>query len=408
MASIFNVLFGKRREKTRLNNKFIDAFTPQFSNDVKPENNAIFQAAVNTHAKHISKIRPIVAFKDRDAVKFSYLNRILQLEPNKTMNASAFYESIAKDYFLYNNAFIYLNRDYSLVDEPIIDMWVINPDRNSMQIYINPTTKDIYITFIIEGVTYAANSKDILVISRNADPNSLFGKYDKAIETTLRVINTNYEGIEQAIKISSYVRFLVSTSTPISDEIKKKRSQQFAKDFLENNKTGLIYTDSSQTITQIDSKTKYIDSDQMNYFKNDILNYLGISEKIMQANYTEDEWQAYYESSLEPFIIKFQSELERKIFTKREYAQGNRINVVSNRLQTASLQTRRAIAEAYMKLPVYVPNVVADLLYLPKSENGDKEFSNLNYVQTDNQNTYQLGEETSENGANERPTNEEI
>ena len=64
-----------------------------------------------------------------------------------------------------------------------------------------------------------------------------------------------------------------------------------------------------------------------------------------------------------------------------------------------------------MKLPVYIPNVVAELLYLPKSESGDKEFSSLNYVQTDKQNTYQVGEEekgVDNNGTNENEFGEEV
>lgn len=412
MASIFNALFGKNKKQEKsLNNKFVNAFTPQFSNDVKPENSAIFNSAVNVHAKHFSKIRPQVKFQDRDAVKFSYLNRLLQLEPNKTMNASTFYEGIARDYFLYNNAFIYIDRDYNTVGMPIKGFYLINPDRNAMQVYINEKTKDLLVTFVIESATYCASTNDIIILSRNVDPNSLFGKRDKSIETTLRVIKTNYEGIEQAIKISSYVRFLVSTTSPLKEDVRKERSKDFAKNFLEANETGLIFTDNSVNVTQIDSKAKLIDSEQMAYFKNEVLNYLGINEKIMQATYNENEWQAYYESSIEPLIIKFETELERKIFTQREYAQGNRIEILANRLQTASLATRRQIAEAYMKLPVYIPNVVAELLYLPKSESGDKEFSSLNYVQTDKQNTYQVGEEekgVDNNGTNENEFGEEI
>ena len=60
-----------------------------------------------------------------------------------------------------------------------------------------------------------------------------------------------------------------------------------------------------------------------------------------------------------------------------------------DRLQTASLATRNAIADRYLKLPIIVPNVICDLLLLPHMEGGDKPMASLNFVQANKQNEYQ-------------------
>ena len=160
-------------------------------------------------------------------------------------------------------------------------------------------------------------------------------------------------------------------------------------------------------MTKVESSGKWASSDEIKDLKNDIYEYQGITEEIIKGKYTENEWQSYYESTLEPFLIELQTELTFKLFTKEEICKGNNIRVISNRLQNASLETRLKIATAYMKLPVYKPNVITNLLYLPDLENGDKEYATLNFVNADKQDDYQGVDKTSndkedeEDGTNE-------
>lgn len=398
--NLLNFLFGRKekdsnKELTKKTN-LLNVFAPTFTNNIKKNFNARYVANVQAHAKNFSKIAPYVVYRDNEITqnRFKRLNKLLELEPNRIMSAPSFYERLAYDYFMTGNAFVWIEYDYSQNDIPVKNLWIIDPYESAMQTYVNPDTKEVYVQFMVDGMQYASNVKDMLILNREANPNSLFGKLDRSIDTTLRAIQTNYEGIEQAIKMSAYIRFIVKSVSPIKEDVKKARSEEFANTYLNgNNSTGLIYIDGAQEIQQVNSSAKFIEPEQMNFFYGEIDSYLGINQKIVQGSYTEDEWQSYYETSIEPLILKLQKEMERKLLTPKEYAQGNRILINSDRLQTASLKTRISLANAYMKLPVYIPNVVASLLFLPKSENGDKEFSNLNYVQTEKQNSYQLGEE---------------
>jgi hypothetical protein len=147
--------------------------------------------------------------------------------------------------------------------------------------------------------------------------------------------------------------------------------------------------DQAQQVTKVDSQAKYANATEMREFKADIYCYLNTNEKIIKAEYNEEGWQSYYETAIETFFIQLEAELTAKLFSSDEINRGNKIVIEANRLHSATLSTRKAIAEAYMKLPVYRPNVVCDLLYLPRLENGDKEYATLNYVQADKQNEYQ-------------------
>ena len=63
-----------------------------------------------------------------------------------------------------------------------------------------------------------------------------------------------------------------------------------------------------------------------------------------------------------------------------------------------------------------MPNVINDLLFVPRSEGGSEEYSFLNYVQTKDQTEYQVGyekkvktetEPAAEEGGNEDDSTEE-
>ena len=70
------------------------------------------------------------------------------------------------------------------------------------------------------------------------------------------------------------------------------------------------------------------------------MKYFGINEHIVLSNYTEDEWNAFYESILEPIGLQMSLEFSNKIFTPTEKRFGNEIIFESNRLQYASNKTK--------------------------------------------------------------------
>jgi hypothetical protein len=122
--------------------------------------------------------------------------------------------------------------------------------------------------------------------------------------------------------------------------------------------------------------------------KDAIYEHYGINKKILDASFNEDDWQSYYESSLEPLAMKIEAELTEKLLTEREREFGNEIRVDANRLQTASLKTRLQVAQTIQKSPVHRPNDVFNLLYMDPIEGGDKSFMFLNYSDMEMQKGY--------------------
>lgn len=405
--SILGFFLGKKKDMNTKVVNAVDIYSPVFSSRHDPELNTTFMSGVNAHARHFSKIRPKAYLKENLNKTKNHITNILSLQPNKLMTASKLYEIVANDYYTYNLAILFLEWDYDNYLEPLKAIWPVNLDQNSFEFRVNEKTGSPYIKFTIDGIERVAGIDDLIILSRNANSRAIFGKQNKAIDGTLKMIQTNYEGLDQAIRMSNFIRFIVQTATVLDEKVKKKKAEDFYKDWIDKNKLGVIYADGAQNVTLVDtSKGKYAEPEYMASMKKDILDYLAINEKIINNTFNEDDWQAYYEGTVEPLIMELEDQLTIKIFTPKEIACGNQIKILADRLQTASIKTRATLADRYLKLPIVVPNVICDLLFLPRMEGGDKPMASLNFVQSDKQNEYQgVNKETKDNFEKEEDEN---
>ena len=384
---IFTSVFSKKKDLQITKSKLMNMFTPYFSNSVNPRLNDTFMSAVNTHAKHLSKIKPVVFLKDKkDKV---WMTKVLSVKPNQITEAGAFWERVAKNYYLDNNAFIYLDWNLEKPRTPLRSMWILDP--TDIQVKYSETDKEFYLNFNIQGVNITTGLDNIVHLARNVDNNEIFGKADNSINSVLSVINTNFEGIENAVKTSQFLRFVLTTTTLMDDDTKQKKAEEFANTYLAKDGTGIAYLDSSTILTQVNSNAKYANSAEMKFFENKIFNYLNINESILKADFSENQWQAYYETNIESLVNKLTNELNVKLFTTREYGTGNRVIVSSSELQVVSMTTRIAMVTNTKELGVFTINEYRKLFNMSPIEDGDKRLVSLNYINSEKADDYQMG-----------------
>lgn len=406
IGNLFNSLFGRKKAKpsgNKLTN--LNIFSPSFNSEAKAELNSTFVSAVNAHARHLSKIQPKCYLKDGPADSRKYMDRILSLSPNPVQNGAQFWKAIAKSYYYNNLVMIYPIWDYSIYKEPLRELWPIDTVDNNVQIATTPEGK-VAVRFFINGKEYYDLVENLIILQRETDVSQIFTGRSKAIDATLKVLQTSYEGLDQAVRMSQYIRFIIMSSTNLSDTVIEER-QKKASERIYNNKDGITYLSGGDELKEVTSNGKWPLSPELANFKNDIHEYLGITPEIVKGKFSEDEWQAYQESSIEPFCIELEQELTRKLFSAQEIERGNSIRVDMDPLQTASMATRIKIATAMMSLPVVVPNNIARLLYQPTYEGGDEPQSSLNWVKAKDQSKYQTGDEESADTEEEKPTAEE-
>src|SRR5690554_1353475 len=400
---LFTKIFSKKKTLKQNKAKRINLFTPYFSNKIDPKLNDTFMSAINTHAKHLSKIKPMVFLKDKPARPD--ITKILSLKPNSVMEAGAFWEKVGRNYYLENNVFIYIDWDLSKPKEPLKGLWILDPD--NIDVIYNEQSGDVFLEFQLQGKNIVAPLNDIIHIARNVDTTEIFGKRDNAINSVLKVINTNYEGIEQAIKNSAFLRFVLASTSPMNEQVRKKRAESFAENYLAKDGTGVAYIDATETLTQIKDEAKYANANEMEHFENKILNYLNISESILKADFNENQWQAYYETNIESFVNKLLNELNFKLFTSREYGEGNRVVISSDTLHVISTQTKINLLEKTKEIGLFTINEYRKLFNMVPIEDGEKRLVSLNYINADNADDYQLGKKEDKENIEEGEEDEE-
>jgi len=385
--SIFSTIFSSKKNKEIkvTTSKLVNLFAPYFSSVVDPKLNETFMSAVDTHALHISKIKPSV-FLNNVKSKL-YMNRILTLKPNPVMEAGAFWEKVARLYWTEWNVFIYIDWDLSRPSEPLRSLWIL--DTTNVETSVNKQTNEFYLKFQLNDKTIITSLDNVIHIARQVGTSEIFGEKSSAINTVLSVINTNYTGIENAIKTSAFLRFVINSTTSMTAAKRKTKAAEFAEAYLGPTATGVAYMDASSNLVQIKSEARYSNAEEMKFFENKIYNYLHISENIIKGDFSENQWQSYYETAIEPFANKLCNELNYKLFTTREYDVGNRIKIATDELQVMSITSKINLIDKTKEIGLYTINEFRELFNLNPVPGGDERIVSLNYISASMADDYQ-------------------
>jgi hypothetical protein len=136
----------------------------------------------------------------------------------------------------------------------------------------------------------------------------------------------------------------------------------------------------------------------MKFFENKIYNFLHISENIIKGDFSENQWQSYYETNIETFANKLCNELNFKLFTKRQYDVGNRVKISTSDLQVVSIASKINLVDKTKEIGLYTINEFRELFNLPPVENGEERMVSLNYINSSIANEYQQSKLKNEGG----------
>lgn len=323
-SSEFTVLDGTKAVFTKYNGDF--------------KNDADVLACVDAIARNGAKMHPkhIRSFADKFEILSDNLYKMLSKQPNELQNAYQFYYYVISNLELYNDSFVYIQRDKNL---KITGLYPLDFSDGKLYEY-----KDkIWIKFRF------GHSKERFVpydscihLTRFTSTNGISGGSTTPIIKTLSMKHILDEGIINAIKTTQSIRGIIkSTKAMLKPEDVKKMRDQFVDDFINNaNKSGIGGLDATTDFTPVKIEPKTADESQVKSIDNKILSYFGLNENIIQSKYSEDEWNAFYESILEPIGLQMSLEFTNKLFTPSEKYFGNEIVFTSNKLQYVSNNTK--------------------------------------------------------------------
>lgn len=300
--------------------------------------------------------------------------RFLLSDPNPLMTGQQMQEKVASQLCLNNNAFI---------------LKIYNEDGLVVQLYPVPCVYaeavydkngELFLKFQYRNGNYGVfRYTDIIHLRQDYHSHDVFGDSPaEAISEMMNVIKTIDQGIVKAIKNSGIIQWILKFNTSMRDEDIKRYTEKFIENYLDisNESIGAAGVDAKAEIVRVEPKDYVPNAGTQDREIERVYSFFNTNKKIVQSCYTEDEWNAYYESQIEPLVIQMGDVYTKGIFSRRERVCGNRIEFAADNLSCATLTTKLAF-QAMVDRGAMTPNEWRKTLNLPPLPGGDEPIRRL-------------------------------
>lgn len=401
IRDMFHNVFGKNTENVKPKKmekkyyKMLNGEMPVFSsfgNNVYASD--LVKICIDRVATHCSKLQPkhirIDSETGKQTVVKSGLERLLKCMPNPFMTTSEFIYKIITLLLLDSNVFIYPLYE----NGSIKGLYPLRP----MQVdLLENKYGDMYIKFYFaNGYTAEMPYYKVIHLRQFFGVNEFMGDDDnKDLLRTLQTNQTIIEGIGKGIESSFQIRGILKINTVLAEEDQQKQIEEFESK-MTNSKSGILPMDLKGEYIDLKIDPKIVDKDTLDFIQNKILNRYGVSVPIFNNCYTEEEFNSFYESRIEPLAIMCSQGFTARLFTERERDMGNQVEFYSSRLQYASWATKVNAIKELMPLMVFRLDDALNLLGMPPAEEGgDIRILSLNNIDARIANEYQLNKSKS-------------
>ena len=375
-------LFEKIRQKEKMEQKVSDYFrlmngyVPIFSSfEGGLYEMELTRAAIHSFATHCSKLKPEIKGPGNQK-----LERTLQFKPNRIMDAKKYLYRLATVYMTDNTAFV------APLYDNFFEIIGFYPLLTSKCRIVNYDKKRYLRYDFGNGQHGSVELENVGIMNQFQYRDELFGESNACMRPTMDLMNVQNQGIIEGIKNGASIRFLAKLANSLKDKTIAEERKRFIEDNLTvtNNGGVMMYDAKYEDVKVIDSKPFIVNPMQMSQIKENVFTYFGTNEKILQNNFTSDEWNAYYEGKIEPFAIEASLVHTNMVFSEREVAHGNQIMFTANRLQYLTNSEKLNTVTQLFDRGFMTHNQGLEIFNMSPVENGDKRYIRKEYIETNN------------------------
>lgn len=405
---LFDRLRRKSPQKT-VHAQMLNGYTPIFSQfGTNIYTSDVVQQALKCIVDEMKKLNPThVRYKGNDPVPMSNSNiQYVLNNPNPLMTTSEFLEKTMWLLLLNYNAFIL----------PVYHVWEdeegnqkryydgLYPLKPTQVDFIEDVTGTLYVKMRFENDFETTVAYDSLIHLRyNYSVNEYmggneFGQPDhENLLSTLEINHTLLEGVAKAMKASYAINGVVKYNT-MMDNGKTEVALKELENKLRNSESGFLPLDLKSEFTPLERKVSIVDNDTLKFIDEKILRNWGVPLPILTGDYTKQQYEAFYQKTLEPFIISISQAITKKMFTDRQKSFGHAIELYPKNLIFMTVdQTLQMVNLLSLTGSIYEneKRVAFGLSPLPELEG--KRYMSLNWVDADIANQYQVGKQQENN-----------
>lgn len=400
-------LFDRLFRRTPSTVKFaptLDGFTPiftQFGTNIYASD--VVQQALKCIVDEMKKLNPLHVRYDGDdptPVADSDLARVLR-NPNPLMTTSEFIEKTMWLLLLNYNVFIL----------PVYRVWVdpttgeerrkyeaLYPIKPLQVNFIEDAAGRLFVEFMFaDGQKTAVPYDDVIHVRLNYSVGQYMGGNELGqpdhgpLLETLQLNKTLLQGVAKAMQASYAVNGVVKYNTLMDDGTTLKNVQALEQRLV-NSESGILPLDLKAEFTPIARSTALVDENTLKFVDEKILRNFGVPLAILTGDYTKEQYEAFYQKTLEPLIIAMSQAFTKKVFTERERSFGNRVVFYPKALIFMTVQQTLELVNMLSQTGAMYENEKRVALGLaPLPELAGKRYMSLNWIDAANADQYQVG-----------------
>jgi hypothetical protein len=379
---VFDRLFKPREVENRgvvdTYFKMINSYSPVFY-DYKGGvyEMALTRASIDTFAKHISKANAVIK-----GDVYKQLQNVLNYRPNEVMSTSQFLTKLATIYKAENNAFIIpVYEDRSAAR--IIGFYPVR----AADTKIHTVNGELMLTYTMYPSDipkkFSIPYKEVGHMRRSFYRRELYGESNAPINATMDLLTTQDQAIKNSVQQSATIRFMAKLANILQPKDVKAEQERLRDINLSTDNNGgvFVYDAKYSDMKQVDSKPFTVDAEQMKLINENVYNYFGTNQRILQNTASESEWEAYYEGELEPFLIELSQVMSNMLFNISEMNKGSMLIWESSRLQYASTPTKMNLWTQGFDRGLFTHNDGARIFNMGERPDGDKYYIRREYAE---------------------------
>ena len=327
MPSFWDRFFKKKKQTTYNLVDILSGIAPIYSTDFGEDIYAsdVVQQAIYSIVTELKKLDPVHVRKtanDNDFVAVSGNIQNVLDAPNPLMTTSDFIEKIAWTLLLNYNAFVYpiWQGDTLMALYPLQPSNVaFDPDYGGTgKTWVQFTFPNGYEGILpyddIIHIRYKYSMSEFMGGDEHGKPN-----FEPLLET-LKLNDTLLKGLAKSLNLQTTINGVVKIKTMQNKDDQIAKIKEF-EEKLQANKSGLLPIDVSAEYTPIQKQVNLLDETVLEFIDKKILRFFGVSIPIVNGDFTREQYEAFYQKTLEPIVKSLGQAFTKGIFTKHA-AQG--------------------------------------------------------------------------------------
>ena len=328
----------KLKRKPKVKTEYADVlngFTPiysQFGKDIYASD--VVQQAINCIVMECKKLIPQhVKTMGCDVVPVAGNIQDVLNAPNEIMTTTDFIEKIIWQLYFNYNAFIiptYYTRQETngSLKKVYTGLYPIAPTNVE---FLQDAANNLYVKFTFaNGYESTLNYSDVIHIRKNFSVNEYMGGNECGQpdnDALLKTLDLNYQllnNLSKAMVSSCAVNGVVKYNT-IMDDGKTEKALKELEQKLKNSESGFLPIDIRAEFTPIQREIQMVDESTLAFIDEKILRHFGVPLCILTGDYTKEQYEAFFQKTIEPIVRTLSQSFTRALLTSRERSFGNEI-----------------------------------------------------------------------------------